>query len=497
MDTTGDGIPDAAMDTIWAKDFDAGSYHNCGYRVLLSFSSDTLDTYRVYTCDSIGHRNVSLWVTDVNGNTSFCRTFIDVQDNSGFCPPSLKNSNVDGFVATERQDRVQNVSMNLINSGMQAVMTDGQGRYSFSQIPNGQIMTLKPTKNDAWINGVTTADIVKIQRHILGLEPFNSAYKMIAADVNKSQSITAKDISDIRRLILGVTSEIPGNTSWRFVFQQYSFNDIGNSLLQNFPESYDINPLMNNMNLDFYAIKTGDVNESAATKGFVENIARNRNILELQVNEQKLNTNDAGEIIINAKNGAQYHGMQFTLQWDVQKLELEGLVGNAMLNINEDNYSVFRVREGKLSFSWNGSMTDGDWILKLKFKALQNVKVSESLVINSSVTPALSVIKASNEDARIELKFNGSLAEEMIVLQNEPNPWTHSTVIGIILPNSGEVNIAIYDMNGKIFIRDRVNLKAGYNEYPLNQYQLMHPGVYYYQVDHQMNSVTRKMIVIK
>ncbi|MBK9223302.1 MAG: hypothetical protein IPO16_14460 [Saprospiraceae bacterium] len=251
MDLDGDGIPDTAMDSVWAKDFDAGSYHNCGYYVSLSFSSDTNDKYIVYDCDSIGKRDVELWVTDVNGNTSYCRTFIIIQDNSGFCPPTIKNSDVNGLVSTEKADRVQNVTIELLNGGMQEVKTDIEGKYAFNQIANGQTMTVMPSKTDGWLNGVTTADIVKIQRHILGLEPLSSAYKMIAADVNKSKTITSKDVSDLRRLILGITNEISGNTSWRFVHQLYSFNELSNALNESFPESYQINPLNADMQLDF------------------------------------------------------------------------------------------------------------------------------------------------------------------------------------------------------------------------------------------------------
>lgn len=56
-----------------------------------------------------------------------------------------------------------------------------------------------------------------IQKHILGIQTLTSPYKIIAADVNNSQAITAKDISDIRKVILGVTNEFPnkslGNSS--------------------------------------------------------------------------------------------------------------------------------------------------------------------------------------------------------------------------------------------------------------------------------------------
>ncbi len=497
MDTTGDGIPDIAIDTVWAKDFDAGSYHTCGYPVSISFSADLNDTYVVYNCDSIGSRAVEMWVTDINGNTSFCRTFIDVQDNTGFCPSNIKSSNVEGIVATEKNEKVENVTISLRNSGMNDVKTNADGKYSFQQIPNGQAVTVKPSKTDGWLNGVTTADIVKIQRHILGIEPLSSAYKMIAADVNKSRTITAKDVSDLRRLILGVTTEIPGNTSWRFIHQLYSFNDVKTALDQNFPESYDINSLNNNMNLDFYAVKTGDVNGTAATRGYNTNTNRNRYMLELQVDEQELSKDQTQDIEVRVANGSAFEGMQFTLQWDVNQLQLEGAFGNEEIKIREDNYSMVRSNDGKLTFSWNGEMNNYDWILKLKFKAKQTIKVSEAITVNSSITPAVSVVKDNIEEGQVVLNFNGSSSNAFIVLQNEPNPWSHETTIGMILPAAGEVNLTLYDVAGKVYLREKAQMNKGYNEYILGDASLIHSGVYYYQVDYLTNTITRKMVIAK
>ncbi|MBK8296796.1 MAG: hypothetical protein IPK91_05860 [Saprospiraceae bacterium] len=459
MDLDGDGIPDTAMDSVWAKDFDAGSYHNCGYYVTLSFSADTNDKYRVYDCDDRGLQAVELWVTDINGNTSFCRTFIDVQDNLGFCPPNIRNSNVEGIITTEKDDRVQNVSINLVNSGLNEVKTDIEGKYSFLQLPNGQSVTVSPSKTDGWLNGVSTADIVKIQRHILGLEPLSTAYKMIAADVNRSKSITAKDISDLRRLILGVTNDVPGNTSWRFVHQLYSFNDVTNSLNENFPESYEINGLTTDMKLDFYAIKTGDVTNNALTKGFGNSTTRSNKTLELETPEQQLEVGQTGEVVIKVKNGSDYEGMQFTIQWDSRKLDLEGVEGNTAIRVRDDNYSTQHAAEGKLTFSYNGPMTNGEWILKLKYKAKQNIRMSESLVVNSGITPAVSVVKASGEEGQVVMNFAGMSEQEFVVMQNEPNPWTQETTIGMMLPQAGEVQISIYDLAGKIQLKERVEMK--------------------------------------
>lgn len=500
MDTNGDGIPDVALDTVWAKDFDAGSYHNCGYPVFLSFSPDLNDTYRVYNCDSIagsGLKTVEMWVTDINGNTSFCRTFIDIQDNSNFCPPNLKNSNVDGLIETEKSDKVEHVTIALENSGLSEVSTDASGRYSFLQIPNGQHVIVRPSKTDGWLNGVSTADIVKIQRHILGLEQLNSVYKMIAADVNKSRSITAKDVSDLRKLILGLTTEITGNTSWRFVHQLYPFNDINTALSQNFPESYEINSLKGNMNLNFYAVKTGDVNESAATKGFNNSKNRNKSVLELQTVDKKILKDEVEDIEIRVNNGALFSGLQFTLQWNVGQLELISAEGNEELNIHEDHYSLLHAKEGKLSFSWNGELSNGDLILKLRMKGLKEFNLSDAIAMTSEITPALSVTKDGGEEGAIAMNFVGSGPDNFVVLQNEPNPWNHQTTIGMVLPEAGEVGITVYDLAGKIYLSERKQMNKGYNKYILSESQLAHSGVYYYQVDFLSSTVTRKMVISK
>ena len=63
IDTNRDGIADRGMIEIWAKDFDRGSYHICGYKNLkFSFSSDVNDRVRVFTCDDLGKNTIEMWV---------------------------------------------------------------------------------------------------------------------------------------------------------------------------------------------------------------------------------------------------------------------------------------------------------------------------------------------------------------------------------------------------------------------------------------------------
>ena len=83
---------------------------------------------------------------------------------------------------------------------------------------------------------MTTYDLVLINKHILAIEPFNSPYKMIAADANVSGSITSFDVVALRRLILGLDTALIANTSWRFVNKTFIFPNLNNPFQTAFPD---------------------------------------------------------------------------------------------------------------------------------------------------------------------------------------------------------------------------------------------------------------------
>ena len=139
MDTDGNGTPDTKMAVVWASDLNVNSGHSCGYPVTFSFSADTNDKSRTYTCDSIGPRNVELWVTDINGNTSVCKTVIIIWDNPQSepqCPQTL-NVRVNGQIKTEGGSKVEKVGVLLEQSTMPATSTNFEGEYTFGPIATG------------------------------------------------------------------------------------------------------------------------------------------------------------------------------------------------------------------------------------------------------------------------------------------------------------------------------------------------------------------------
>ncbi len=226
-----------------------------------------------FTCDDLGTQLVELWSKDLAGNADYCETYVIIQDNIGVCGPAGSTATVAGVLATEDNDGLADAEVTLQGTppnGLPAVsmfdMSDNAGIYAFSgALPLSSSYTLTPTKDIDPVNGVSTFDLVLINKHILGLEPLNSPYKMIAADANNSRSITTFDIVEFRKLILGINNELPGNTSWRFVDKDYVFPNPNNPFQEVFPETKSVANILNNHFADdFVAVKVGDVNGNAA-----------------------------------------------------------------------------------------------------------------------------------------------------------------------------------------------------------------------------------------
>jgi hypothetical protein len=86
-----------------------------------------------------------------------------------------------------------------------------------------------------WLSGLTTFDLVCIQKHILGLATLENGYKQLAADANKSNSITTFDILLFRKLILGIDTELAAYTQpWRFIPEVVTQQAVGGGLQEDF-----------------------------------------------------------------------------------------------------------------------------------------------------------------------------------------------------------------------------------------------------------------------
>ncbi len=151
------------------------------------------------------------------------------------------------------------------------------GFYDLACHAESEDYTISLYNNDNVLNGVSTLDHVMISRHIQGIEPFNSVAQLIAADINRDNSITAADLVELEKVILGEQPTFTNNTSWRF-FDASA--DLDLSAPETLIEEIQIQDLQTDLvGLDWLAIKIGDVNNSSLGCGVTSSLPKVNDVL--------------------------------------------------------------------------------------------------------------------------------------------------------------------------------------------------------------------------
>lgn len=502
----------AGMVTVNAKSFNRGSYDNCtrsNYGICgcltdlkFSFTQNVKDTTFTITCADIPGGvaktfTLQMWVTDEAGNQDYCTVLLQVQDNNGVCPDGLGMS-VAGLTSKWSDNSPVagvNVKIQQVNAEYSKnVTTQSNGRYNFDNLGEGASYTVKPADNaSTCMAGVSTADLVKIQKHILGVKKFDTPFNYIAADANNSQSISAADILEIRKLILGITQSLPNNRCWVYVDSK-QLPDIMNPY--NFVDKIQFNNMTGSINDgNFKVVKMGDVNDSYLTVNGM--VPRNIETLDVYTENSELTKGMEYDIPVYVNHESGIEGLQFTIKYNPENLIFTGYE-NSQIDPVESNFGYQSMKNGYITFSWN-TFSEKHFDVNvpafyLKFRALNNAITFGNLSLNSDITTALSVI--DEEEIPIAFRFENSTNDELVVYQNNPNPFTDGTTITFNLPDEGAVELKVIDATGKLLFSQNQKYAKGLNHITLQKSVLNARGVLYYSIKVKNDIITKKMILI-
>ncbi len=496
--------------TVWASDFNC-KISDCnpdGIVQTLRFpslgigqSSPPADTTFgwPFNCGTSGEQVGDLWVRDGSGNWDYVRVTVNIQDNMEVCPDGLLPSRVgmvSGTIQNEVGDKVEEVTVNVGGYNMAPEVTGIDGNYEF-ELPMESNYTVAPEKNMEPLNGVSTFDLVLISKHILGLNKLDSPYKHIAADVNRSGTITAYDLVQLRQLILNVKTEFSNNDSWRFVDANYNFIT-DNPAAESFSEIASIGNLGDNVEAHFIAVKIGDVNVTAvANRGLVSSESRTNGTIALTTEEYTFEEGTTFSADFKLADLATVEGYQFTMNLDLSKVEIidieEGVAKDA-------NFGTTMMNRGILTTSWNQGADvaqNEERMFSVVLKAKEAGKLSEVVNITSDLTQA----EAYNTDGdllNIALAFNDNVTvdNEFTLYNNKPNPFKEQTIVSFDLPKAGNARLTIFDFSGRIVKAINKEFGAGYNEIHVDKGILKGSGIYFYQLETATHTAKKKMILI-
>ncbi len=410
---------------------------------------------------------------------------------------------IGGHVNTEFGEGVTDIEMTndadaLGNQFPVHQMTDA-GDYVFADNVLGINYVLSGNSNTDYMNGVSTLDLLIIQKHILGIRLLDSPYKVIAADINDNEDVSATDLLILRKLILGVFDELPSNVSWIAVDADQVFADI----LDPFPvDKYkEVDNLQDNMMAeDFVAVKIGDVNLSAeANAQSVSSESRSNASLKLEVADADMAVGTV-KVDVTSGNFASIYGYQYTMNLNGASLvDVESGAINMVHGVN-----TALLTDGTVTMSWNSkdavSVGTDEVLFTLVLNVTESKHISEMLSINSRVTTAESYVGETYQVQGVELSLRGGdavLDGEFALFQNEPNPFSVTSTIGFNLPTADAASVTIYDVTGKVVRVIEGDYDKGYNEIKVSNRDLGASGVLYYQLESGDFTATKKMIIIE
>ncbi len=398
-----------------------------------------------------------------------------------------------GDILTASNERVNGVSIALSTASNELIMDEViDGAFSLTGVPTCEEITMTISKEDSYQNGVSTLDMILILKQIIGLTPFDSPYKYIAADVNKSGAVTTADIVAIRKVILGIEDTFPNNTSWRFIDANYTFPNPNNPLTDDLPESTVVYLSQDNSQ-NFVAIKVGDINQSADRSAAItanHSTSRSKETMFLEVEDMELIAGETYTIPVRGIGDQKLTGYQFTLKDNQSTLEFIRVNSR---QLSEQNVGL--INHGTLTASYHGLQyfQVKDLSFELTFTARQNARLSNVLNIQSDPTPS----EAYNEQLEVMgIEFQFITNPTLQVKQNQPNPFSEWTTIGFDVPVTGFVELEVTDLTGRQLYTLQNSFPKGYNEIQINRADLAGSGVMYYHIKTESGSITNKMIVI-
>lgn len=371
-------------------------------------------------------------------------------------------------IQTPAGDTLQSYSMTLSvpGGGVSAKYAVTNGAYTlegFPGLPALPYYEAVPTKNDNPINGVSTFDLVLINRQILGLEPFQHPWQFVAADANRSNSVSTIDIVELRKLILGIYDTLPQVPSWVF--------------------SPEMDTLYPQQCPEFMAIKKGDVNGTADPGNLLGAETRHSDAWPVLVENQNLIAGQTRTLRLFARKTGQWAGFQAAFRFDADAVQILDVRSSLLPELDG---SAWHVSNGRLSVSWlapggSVSVPEGFDFLEIDVLPLRSGTLATSLIPEE--TPLKAEVYGTDGYAYpMEMHFVTAPITEFGLTPN-PARDRFSVFLKNDVPRSEMLQMV--DVQGRVVFEKMLPLEIGFNRFEITPGSLP-SGLYAVRLGGQM-----------
>ena len=488
---------------IWASDLAAKATDPCGLvaEILISRQNETFydaQTNLRLDCNDLGVTYVKVYAFRRLSDGTFAYDYtivtVDLQDNNGVCGNDVATeaaltSQLSGRIKTSYGVLLPFTEIVMTSqSSNHMMLTDEAGWYEENLLVDSMYL-VRPQIEDIPIRGLSTRDAIMIQRHILGLTTFTSPWDQITADVTRDHRITAIDIIELRKVVIGRASKLDQYLPWTFLPEAYPFIDPQHAVEEDIDDRTYYVPEQGNKKIDFIGMKIGDVDKSISISNLA---ARSRSTLPLEIIYRHSNTSTMDTVLISLSQSIDLYGWQLGLE-----VAAHAHVLDHILIEDTDDYDYF-IDRNTIKMSAQNTIS--------KSKRKGSVLVKLVVKQGASINPNISINLISNQDFASEL-YDENLNTYPISVSFDPqqqsitqpiispNPFNEYTNLVYHSESTIPVVLQIFTTQGLVIYRSEYKTKEGTNEMRINGADLSSSrGLLFYEIKQGSLIIRGKMI---
>lgn len=350
-------------------------------------------------------------------------------------------------IRTPNGDTLQRyqATLSVPGGGPAATAQVTSGTYAledFPGLPPLPFYEITPAKNDDPLNGVSTFDLLQINKQILGIEPFQQPWQFTAADANNSGTVSTFDIVELRKLILGIYDTLPARPSWVFS-----------------PGKDTIAPLQCPT---ITAIKIGDVNGNADAKKLHGNDDRSASNWTVWLDQPPLAAGQTRTVQVRTDKGGYWSGLQAAFRFAPQALRLHAVRAPALPGFDDH---AWHLADGRLSVSWlsadrAAALAEGTVVLEIELTALQDGPLAAFLFPEDA--PLRAEVYGSDGNIHPLLWVPAPVVPHA-GMALVPNPARGSFSVRVEREVPGTELLQLFDVQGRLVFEKTLSLERGQN----------------------------------
>lgn len=333
-------------------------------------------------------------------------------------------------------------------------------------------------------NGVSILDMCKMSRHILGIEPLPSPYSMIAADINKSGSITTFDLVESRKLLLNIYNQFPNNNAWRLFPDYCSFSNPNNPFQGNCISEISLAELvaLDNDTARIYAVKIGDVDGDVQIQGTPTPNFGAIDSITMLIPQGTIQANTPVAVPVKLDKDYVYGGLQMLIKLAPSIIQFDSITPGGIPFTSTAGLASYNQAESELRLVMvNQNPTNSitipanEPLFYIHLKSTQTVQLQDVMQLNTSDPQTPSLLMGNNCSGGFNMGYTYAgfvpvhtpLAKGVLLNPPSPNPFTNHSWMEISLEQQENVLLEIADLTGRILHAETRQLGPGATRWEL------------------------------